>query len=794
MCITLWSIVCKFLSLVSKRSVTKRSVTKRSVTRKALEAMACAKKKEAHHVRDFTRIVSFADEREGASQAKWYVDGQDYMSAVASAIGRAQREILITDWKMNPHIFLERPDPTGVKNSDSMLLKLLRNKAKEGVAVYILLYRPPPTMHHGSKAAKRALQENDKDVKEVKDDDKGNDEGSDEGSIVEVGTVEVGTQVDGDEEDGSEVKKVKKIIVCRDPLRPPSLSGIKNLRWSHHEKVVVIDRSIAFVGGIDLCYGRWDTPAHKLIDDYPTHPNVDERPNVDEHSVAGIKNHCLWVGLDYCNSFHFKPKEEDYNDPLKDCIENVRRKYPRLPWHDVACSFTGEAAEDVAKHFVQRYNFSRKNRKYINKSKSIDDLLLSFEFEPKVEHAIPSPSTTNSKIQVLRSVGELSIGRECIEDSIHQPFEYSIQQAYCVAIKDAKHFIYIENQFFISDQPCFEVKNQIMPALCERIIRAHKNGERFRVIIVLPLKPEFDEEWDEDHFIFEMTLRINATLFLEINPKSLMKRLEEEIHPREIANYINVYSLRTYSPKNGENLCDLNSRPITEIVYVHSKVMIVDDRKAIIGSANINDRSMSGDIDSEVCVMIEDTKMIPGEMNGMGYDVGEFSHTLRCNLLKEHLGCSNSEVKDPLTDQFHRLFERAATNTQEYEKAFGKVVPSNSILSLKGLDAPAPIKTPSGIRGTIVTYPHKFLEELASKEYLDYQVIAESSMPKKAHKNAPSGLKKKGRGMAASFKPNRIRQGLGPFSTAKKMFFNEACQRNESLEVSTEGIGDEEEL
>lgn len=35
-------------------------------------------------------------------------------------------------------------------------------------------------------------------------------------------------------------------------------------------------------------------------------------------------------------------------------------------------------------------------------------------------------------------------------------------------------------------------------------------------------------------------------------------------------------------------------------VYVHSKIMIVDDRYALIGSANINDRSLLGSRDSEV--------------------------------------------------------------------------------------------------------------------------------------------------------------------------------------------------
>jgi len=38
-----------------------------------------------------------------------------------------------------------------------------------------------------------------------------------------------------------------------------------------------------------------------------------------------------------------------------------------------------------------------------------------------------------------------------------------------------------------------------------------------------------------------------------------------------------------------------------EIIYVHSKLLVVDDEHFIIGSANINDRSMEGNRDSEVC-------------------------------------------------------------------------------------------------------------------------------------------------------------------------------------------------
>lgn len=45
-------------------------------------------------------------------------------------------------------------------------------------------------------------------------------------------------------------------------------------------------------------------------------------------------------------------------------------------------------------------------------------------------------------------------------------------------------------------------------------------------------------------------------------------------------------------------------------VYIHAKICIVDDRLAIIGSANINERSMRGDRDSELAAVIRDTDMI----------------------------------------------------------------------------------------------------------------------------------------------------------------------------------------
>ena len=71
---------------------------------------------------------------------------------------------------------------------------------------------------------------------------------------------------------------------------------------------------------------------------------------------------------------------------------------------------------------------------------------------------------------------------------------------------------------------------------------------------------------------------------------------------------------------------------------MHSKLMIVDDRRVIIGSANINDRSMLGDRDSEMAILVEedmdDADAIRSVMNGQRYKAGRFAFGLRTALFK----------------------------------------------------------------------------------------------------------------------------------------------------------------
>ena len=71
--------------------------------------------------------------------------------------------------------------------------------------------------------------------------------------------------------------------------------------------------------------------------------------------------------------------------------------------------------------------------------------------------------------------------------------DHSIQNAYSEIISKAQHFVYIENQFFITatgDQQS-PIHNQVGRAIVDACVRAGKEGRKFRVIVIIPAIPGF---------------------------------------------------------------------------------------------------------------------------------------------------------------------------------------------------------------------------------------------------------------------------------------------------------------
>ncbi len=70
-------------------------------------------------------------------------------------------------------------------------------------------------------------------------------------------------------------------------MRHPDHVASVVLLWAHHEKMVAIDQSVAFVGGLDLAFGRWDDSDYRLSDLEPpkTSNNAEAAREVQLHPV-----------------------------------------------------------------------------------------------------------------------------------------------------------------------------------------------------------------------------------------------------------------------------------------------------------------------------------------------------------------------------------------------------------------------------------------------------------------------------------------------------------------------------
>ncbi|CAI5775884.1 phospholipase D1 [Podarcis lilfordi] len=681
------------------------------------------------------RFGSYAAVQEN-TLAKWYVNAKGYFEDVANAMEAAKEEIFITDWWLSPEIFMKRPV---VEGNRWRLDCVLRRKAQQGVKIFVMLYKEVElALGINSEYSKRTLMHLHSNIKVMR--------------------------------------------------HPDHVSSTVYL-WAHHEKLVVIDQSIAFVGGIDLAYGRWDDNEHRLTDVgsakrmtatksasvvnlSPSAEATDEQPatvpqpepptklqlqeNNDESldplrmkgigkpkrfarfsiykqlhrhglhhvdSVSSIDSDSnkgsirsmktgvgellgetrFWHGKDYCN-FVFKDWIQ-LDKPFADFID--RYTMPRMPWHDIASVVHGKAARDVARHFIQRWNFTKIMKpKY--RSLSYPFLLpKSQQTADELKYQVPDAMCAS--VQVLRSATDWSAGIKYHEESIHS--------AYVNVIENSKHYVYIENQFFISCADDKVVSNRIGDAIAQRILKAHRENKRYRVYVVIPLLPGFEGDISTGggnalqaimHFNYRTMCR---------GDNSILGQLKAEIGDQWI-NYISFCGLRNHA--------ELEGKLVTELIYVHSKLMIVDDNTVIIGSANINDRSMLGKRDSEMAVIVQDTDTLPSVMDGEDYKAGRFAQSLRLQCFRVVLGNSTdpNDIQDPVCDKFFKevWVATAARNATIYDKVF-RSLPNDEVTSLAKLreyitkpklacENPAKAAEElKKIRGFLVQFPFGFLQE-----------------------------------------------------------------------------------
>ncbi|RLN19374.1 phospholipase D beta 1-like [Panicum miliaceum] len=499
-----------------------------------------------------------------------YRQGQCWRD-VYDAISHARRLIYITGWSVFHTIHLVRDGTGGMALGD-----LLRRKSQEGVRVLLLVWDDPTS---------RSV----------------------------LGIKMEGYMGTRDEETRRFFKHSSvQILLC------PRSAG-KRHSWvkqqetgtifTHHQKTVIVDadadnhrrKIVAFVGGLDLCGGRYDTPRHTLFRTLQT--------------------------------FH----KEDYYNP-NFAVEDARG--PREPWHDLHSKIDGPAAYDVLKNFEERWlkASKRSGSKKLTKSRNdtllwiekipdiatIDDEVCSNDNDPE-RWDVQSPEQIVLGKQIFRSIDSNSVKgfpkdpREATSKNLvcgkNVLIDMSVHTAYVNAIRGAQRFIYIENQYFLGSSFNWDSNkdigaNNLIPIeIALKIANKIYANERFSAYIIIPMWPEGNPTGTPTQRILYWQNKTMQMMY-EIIYKALKEvGLDGKYEPQDYLNFFclgnreaedtSCSSGGSFSPSNPQDQARKNRR---FMVYVHSKGMIVDDEYVIIGSANINQRSMEGTRDTEIAM------------------------------------------------------------------------------------------------------------------------------------------------------------------------------------------------
>ncbi|XP_062200373.1 phospholipase D gamma 1-like [Phragmites australis] len=411
--------------------------------------------------------------------------------------------------------------------------------------------------------------------------------------------------------------------------------------FTHHQKTVIVDadagnyrrKIIAFVGGLDLCGGRYDTPWHPLF-----------------RSLQTVH-------------------KEDYHNPN---FATVDARGPREPWHDLHSKIDGPAAYDVLQNFQERWLKAAKRHGIKKLAKSYDDALLSIERIPEIINTNDAiyfsdndPETWH--VQVFRSIDSNSAKgfpkdpREATRKNLicgkNVLIDMSIHTAYVHAIRAAQHFIYIENQYFIGSSFNWDSNkdvgaNNLIPIeIALKIANKIKANERFSAYIVIPMWPEGNPTGATTQRILYWQNKTMQMMYGTIYTALKEVGLDDLYEPQDYLNFFCLgnreiadstsTSKASHTANNPQEQARKNRR---FMVYVHSKGMIVDDEYVIIGSANINQRSMEGIRDTEIAMGAYQPQYT--WENKISAPRGQI-YGYRMSLWAEHIGAIEEDFNHP---------------------------------------------------------------------------------------------------------------------------------------------------
>ena len=380
-------------------------------------------------------------------------------------------------------------------------------------------------------------------------------------------------------------------------------------------------RVVAFIGGLDITNGRYDTPEFPLFKTCKT----------------------IHQGVDF----------------YQNCAVGVTEDTgPRQPWHDIHAKVEGPIALDIKTNFEERW---------IRQSEDARDQLYETldesEFVLDAPANIPESDGRPWTVQLFRSI--TSDSAKLIEEKmphLHKKggraVENSIQNCMIRQIRNAKNYIYLENQYFLGSAYAWlddkeTLTNHLIPReLTQKIIEKISCGEPFKVYIVIPMFPEGDPSSAAIQEILFWQYRTMETMYRRI--AAAINEHDAGTHPKDYLAFFCLAKRESpdevpedLSEPEAGTLAETLRQSMRHCVYVHSKLSIFDDEYILVGSANINQRSLGGNRDTEIAA----GGYQPGHTVEEEGDPRGSVHTFRMALWSAHFGGYDEAYLNPISEE-----------------------------------------------------------------------------------------------------------------------------------------------
>lgn len=272
---------------------------------------------------------------------------------------------------------------------------------------------------------------------------------------------------------------------------------------------------------------------------------------------------------------------------------------PNPAYHDIQLELQGPVVREAEETFRERWH----NPAAVSRLPwhVIPDRIqgLRRTASPLPPAAPASPATGTCAVQLLRTYP-----RRRPRYPYAPLGERSIALAYTKALGRAEQLIYVEDQYLWS----FDVARIFAAAL--------QRSSRLRLIAVVPRRPD-----NENQFYNEAAMLGHAEALAMVREAG--------------GDRVQVLDV--------ENLQGLP-------VYVHSKLCVVDDVWAAVGSDNFNTRSWTHDSELTAAVLDAERDLrAPTDPGGLGDGARRFARELRLTLMREHLDLDeDDDLLDPI--------------------------------------------------------------------------------------------------------------------------------------------------